>query len=354
MLHRSVIGGSILMLALAVEGGAQTQLRILGINDQPIPGALVEIMGEGRQLGWVTAGADGRVEVPAESWSEARRLNIRHIGYQPHILAIGAVPDDGVVRIQPRAVRISGLEVVASSTSCPVQDDPAARAIWAQVADQYADDTGTRDVEGQWLAERGPVRETELFESDPDRLQRGHYGWIGGTSGAEAYQRPLLESVVENDGYAWEPSLGRSSRRHLNWAYPELEGRHAYHFATSAFGARHDMAVAERGAGWVSLVFCPKEEGRDGASIFGRLTMSDDGWFLSAEWLVDTEDPDEGAGGEVTFMTVEEQASQKPHLLAARGLFFRHNGRPAPYPDLPRDYYRELRIYLDWQVGSGR
>ena len=40
----------------------------------------------------------------------------------------------------------------------------------------------------------------------------------------------------------------------------------------------------------------------------------------------------------------------RPHLVASRGLFYRHSGTERPYPDLPRTYVREVTTKMRWYV----
>lgn len=96
-------------------------------------------------------------------------------------------------------------------------------------------------------------------------------------------------------------------------------------------------------------MFCPRGNG-DRGSVRGVVRLNPEVGFLNADWRFAVPERDEGAGGSVELYALAEASDARPHLMAARGIFFRHSGREPPYPDLPRSYGRESVEVTGWTV----
>lgn len=330
----------------------QVSIHVADSDGSPIAAVRVDVFGLGELIGSESTSAQGIAELSFERWSEARRISLSHVGFQTLVVQVEDIPDDGVILLAPDATEIEGLTVEAPDL-CPVVDDPRARRLWAQVAAGYARDTGSRAYLGYFSAYSGTVRSDPL-NGVADSMSAG---WI--TAG-DPYVRHggdhtarSLEECVSAEGYAWPPLVigGMVAGRARAWAYPQFDRIHAYHFASPLFGALHDFAVGIESEEQTTLVFCDNGEGT-GATIQGVISLEPDEAFLAAEWRFETSDPDEGAGGSVSFMSYVESTSGTTHLVASRGIYFRdrHIGNNVPYPDLQRTYSRSVTTKLRWYL----
>jgi hypothetical protein len=344
------------MVALGIGAGAlsaQVAVQVVDGGGRPVPAVQIDVYGFAELLEVASSDALGLADVTTPRWDEVRRLSLSHIGFRTLIVQAEDLPSNGVLRLEPRPIGIEGLSVEAVGSLCPAEDDPVARQIWEEVAARYAQDTGARALSATYLFGAGPVSETALFRIDKARLSPEEAAEPASVWRPEEGINAPLEQFARSDGYSWRPARRRWGGRVLNRVYPEFDGRHAYHFATSAFGALHNFVLTREREGEQTLAFCPNGSGR-GTTISGSIALKPGHSFVGAEWGFAADDPDEGAGGEVRFEPYDEGGMRIPHLLAAQGIFFRHSGRKSPYPDLPRAYYREVRAEASWVVQPPR
>lgn len=341
----ALVAGLFAVLTGMAEG--QVSLTIVDGSGAPVPAVSVHVLGTAEVIQELYTGTDGTVLIDTPRWPDVRRLSLSHLGFRTRILQADALPIDGTILIEPQPVGIEGFEVEARGELCPIAPDDGARALWSEVASRYADDTGRRRLAGTSLRGAGPVREPYLYRVDSDRLEPSEDRIAPGVYRPGVRRGESLEQRVEEDGYAWKPPRITYGVRTLAWEYPRLESWHAYHFATEAFGRLHDFTVVGERYGRTILAFCPAG-GADG--LRGLLEVVPGHRLVHAEWLIGSDEPHEGAGGEVVFQTYHESQGRKPHLLAWRGIFFRHSGRTPPYPELGRDYFREVRDEMEWRV----
>ncbi|MEM7415700.1 MAG: carboxypeptidase-like regulatory domain-containing protein [Gemmatimonadota bacterium] len=340
------------LLGLATPATSQVSLTVVDAAGLPVPAVSVHVLGTAEVIQELFTGSDGGVTIDTPRWPDVRRLSVSHLGFRTRILQADALPIDGVIPLERDAVGIEGLEVQARGELCPIDADPAAREVWAGVAARYASDTGRRRFAGTSKRGAGSVREQYLFRVDPGRLRVSEDRVTTPVYRAVDRRERFLEAFVEEEGYVWAPPRVTYGRRTLAWEYPRFEATHAYHFATEVFGNLHEFAVASERYGRTTLAFCPRS-GMPDSGLRGLLEVVPGHRFVHAEWIFATEDPEEGAGGEVVFQALHESRERPPHLLAWRGLFFRHSGKTPPYPELGRDYYREVRDEIEWRVLPG-
>jgi len=231
-------------------------------------------------------------------------------------------------------------------------DDSDARALWEAVASRYSPATGERALSARMSRTGGPVRSDALHQwvaPDAPTMVFGRGGDGLGANGRWARGG----ARVASEGYAWEPVLvgGIGSSRFLNWAYLDLHHDESAHLVTEIFGARHAFSVSGERGGETTLVFCPLDGTEP--NIRGTLVVAPDTSLLRADWRFGTPHEDEGAGGWAEFTSLYAPMDGLPHLVPARGAYFRHGGTDPQYPDLPRTYLREVVVYHDWFVHEG-
>ncbi|MGE0158970.1 MAG: hypothetical protein AB7T31_06115 [Gemmatimonadales bacterium] len=328
---------------------AQVSIRVVDANGAPVPAVRVDVYGRGEVIGQAATAADGIAVLGAERWAEARRLSLTHLGYQTLIVQVEEIPADGVIAIEPDAIPLDALSVEVGQL-CPIVDEPEARRLWSAVASLYATDTGSRAPFAYLSLHRGRVREDELYRrSDVETLDGVTNGGWGALAGGDLFGLTVDEQI-EQAGYAWPPfTIDGPTLRANGWGYPALDMRAAHHFASAVFGARHDFAVVSASEEKATLAFCGNGRG-PGPTIQGTITLTPGRAFLGAEWRFETPEPDEGAGGSVTFSTFVDRAGSRPHLVSSRGMFYRHSGVEPPYPALPRTYEREITENVRWYL----
>ena len=348
-------------LTLAGPATAQVTIQVVDAAGRPLPAVRIDVIGRGEVLSVDSTDLGGVAMLSTDRWDEVRRLTVDHLGFRMLIVQADEIPDDGVIRLEPDALPIEGLTVEGRAI-CPVRGADAARSMWAEATAGYARDTGSRALSARYYRVGGSIRESELnraFRGGPPNQVRGHGGGI--VNGSDPTYR-TLEERVPVEGYAWPPLYigGMTGGRVFRWAYAGLDDAHAYHFATEAFGDLHDFVIVgglEPGSSGVgsevgssppvTVAFCPKGTG-PGPSIRGVVTLIPGERLTSAEWLFETPDKDEGAGGRVVFQDYRDTLGAT-HLMASRGVFF-HSGTDSPHPDLERTYVREVTEYTEWSV----
>jgi hypothetical protein len=341
---------SLLAGAIAAPLTAQMTIQVVDANGRAVPAVQIDVLGRGELIGSAVTSAAGVAELSFERWAEAQRITLTHVGFQTLIVQVGDIPVDGVVRLEPQATAIEGLRVEARDL-CPIDDDERARRLWSEVASRYSTQTGSRAWFAYLSRYGGAVREQDLHRV-PDSGFVNHIaaGGPGIVHGGDHTPRSIDERV-STEGYAWPFLLigGASGSRDLAWTYAELDRTHAYHFASAVFGLLHDFAVASESEGQTTLIFCGNGEG-SGVTMKGIISLVPEEAFMTAEWRFETADRDENAGGSVSFESYVEGPGLKPHLVASRGLFFRHIGPERPYPELPMTYARFGTAKVRWYL----
>jgi len=317
----------------------------------PLPSVRVDVIGRGEVLEVVVTSTDGMAVLSEERWDEVRRISISHVGYATRLVSVEDLTPDTDIYLEPNATPIEGF-VVDAEALCPVADDPDARALWEAVASNYSAATGERALSARMTRSSGPIRSDELHRWVAPDNPIVVFGRGEGVDTSNKWARG--GSRVARDGYAWEPVFvgGIGSARFLNWEYLDLHHDEAAHLVTEAFGDLHSFSLAGERGGETTLVFCPVQDGPE-ANIRGTLVVTSDVSLLRADWRFDTPRDDEGAGGWAEFASVYSPTDPLPHLVPARGAYFRHDGTEPEYPELPRTYLREVVVYQEWFVHGG-
>lgn len=335
-------------LLWCAEAAGQVTGAVSDDTGQPLTGAEVILWGDGRLLSRVATDRSGRFQAEVDL-SDVRRLSAHFLGYQTKVVPLDAAQaTDVTMALTPLPLPLPELTVVVAQDGCSEPDDPRARALWNEARSRYAADTGRRGGLVGGHIEEGDVRSDRLGEVQAGVLVPTMRRWEGGGRPSTSFLWELLEDRVASDGYAWRPERRLElGLRHLNWEYPAFEERHGYHFATPEFGAAHRFQILSEGSAGVELAYCGKD--RDRPWLHGSLVIGSDSMFVSARWSVVTEEPNENAGGELIFAEARD-ANGELHLVSARGIFWRHNGSEAPYPDLPRSYHQIAIVNVEWII----
>ena len=108
------------------------------------------------------------------------------------------------------------------------------------------------------------------------------------------------------------------------------------------FGERHRFVIEDEGPdGWL-LAYCPKKT--DKPSIKGTITLARDTTFAAVDWLFETPEPMEHAGGRAYFKPILSRFMLS-HLLPSEAVIW----RAVPAGDYVQSYQR----YEDWRVAPG-
>lgn len=315
---------------------AQVVGEVRDTGGAPVPGVSVELWSDAGRVAAERSDAHGRFTLPDRGASAAGRIVLRRVGYEP-LSAPFSSTGPHVYVLRAMAVILPELANAASREPCPRRDEPAARAIWRAAASRYARDTPSRGYSFTSLEYRAWVTPEDVGFPEESRLEPSAESRVGTDRGIEWY--------IAREGYAFRRQPGTiafgAGRDYEAWTYPHLDGRHAYHFATEDFGRLNLFAVVSRDAEGTVLAFCSRGTS---PSIEGTLNMGTDGWFISAGWKFRTPRPDEDAGGEVVFAPVSN--APEPHLLAARGLFWRRGA-------MRGRFWQRAIVHTAWVVGAG-
>lgn len=347
-------------LGTAAQTGdaARTGGRVLTADGRPLPAATVEVWGRAVVHHVTETDDEGRFTLPDLEDVEVSRYVFRHLGLGIEIVQRDDFRDGMEIRLREAAYELEGIRATVSRNACPQEDQPEARELWRSAAAAYDERTSERGTGGYYEADIGDLSENDLFR-DLDQVDAGRVEWADWPGGQRVSRGRVssLEEVVREMGYAWErvldgPEYFFGRDRHLNWLYPELESRSAGHFATPTFAELHTLSVADETDEGFLVRFCPRDSDRPW--IRGTLLIGHGREMLEAEWRFRTGEPEEDAGGWVEFTTVSDPVEGRGHLLARRGLFYRHDGFEKRFPDAPRWYFRDLRKWTRWAVSPSR
>lgn len=334
-----------LLFCVAGVGPAygQQAVRVVDASGDGVPSVRVEAYGRATLLDAAATDANGWAHLNTEGWAAVRRLTLRHLGYQTLVIPIEQFDETRPISMEESAYALDGFSVEVTGDSCRGTDAPEARRLWSEAASTYSQDTGRRPVWAAYRFDAGPVMPRGLHSVTEDGLAARER-----TVRTNPRSAGAVEAVVRRQGYSWLPPDVRWGVRDLHRAYPALEMWDAYHFVTKTFGDLHTFRIVRRRDEGATIEFCPR--GSEGTRLLGTLELDEKQRFTRATWRFVSEDPDEDAGGRVDFLTFFEGKVRRPHLLASKGIFYRHSGRPVPHPDLPRSYYRELFVSTEWRV----
>lgn len=323
---------------LGLPAHAQLVGEVREPGGEPIRGVFVELWTPGGRGAFRVSDADGRFSFPEGQTKEATGVSFSRIGFAPVSYAIALTGDPLLVILEPVALLLPELVVEVATRICPNVESPEARSIWERASSRYSRDTAERGVAMRVLRrEEALVPTARIGLIEEERLRYADIQRVGATPEPEFGRFVNINSRIAATGYVVPTGLGRP-----RWEFRGLEGQHAHHFASETFGERHTLDLEEGGGSTVTLTFCPR--GGSGTGVEGVLSISDEMTFVSASWSYRAPDGSQDAGGEVLFVPWWGESDDLPHLLSARGSFWRQE------PAGSDRYFQRTSVFTGWNI----
>ena len=329
----------ITLVALATFAGiASAQLTgvVTASSGIPLEGVAVEAWSGDRRLAAVLSDADGRFSFTEIVALQTVMLRAGALGFEVLEVAVAAGVDSYDLRLAEAPLVLEGLLVSTEEAPCEMRrDDPIARALWEQARSRYH---GIMDTLGiaTYLAEADTVVPIEKL--GPLQLPVLNLSQRGSSS----LLRFSWTRRIEREGYAFKVRRTDGVEPYDSWVYPPLEADFAPHFVDDLFGDRNRLIVDDvREDGW-SLAYCPEKDDKPG--IKGIIELARDTTFVSVEWIFQTPEPVEHAGGRALFAP----------LLAGSGTAYFLPSEAIIWRAVPAgDYVQRYQRYEGWFVAPG-
>jgi hypothetical protein len=280
--------------------------------------------------------AQGRFSFPELIAFSTVMLRAGALGFESTEVVI----EDGVftyqIELAVAPLALDGLVVTMEEATCEEgRDDDLARELWEHARSRYG---GLMDTLGvaTYLAEADTIVPLSEFEDlllpALNLSQRG----------SASILRFNWTRRIDREGYAFAIRRLDGAAPYDSWVYPPLEADFAPHFVDDVFGERHRFVVDDADEdGWL-LAYCPKNDGKP--SIRGTITLARDTTFSVVDWIFETPEPLEHAGGRAHFPPVVAGAGTT-YLLPTEAVIW----RAVPTGDYLQSYQR----YEDWRVAPG-
>ena len=334
--------GKALMLALIVSGvwAAESSAQIRGVVTSsggiPLEGVAIEVWTANRRIAARLTDSNGRFFFPESIAFQAVTLQIGGLGFKTLNVVVEDGVDDYAVQLDVEPLMLEGLLVTTEEGTCETgRDDARARQLWQLARLRYG---GLMDTLGvaTYLAQADTI--VPLSDLGPLDLPALALSQRGSSS----LLRFSWSRRIERDGYAFKVRRTDGARPYDSWVYAPLDADFAPHFVDDLFGERHRMVVEHEGPeGW-TLAYCPKKDNKP--SIKGTIALARDTTFKSIEWLFETPDPVEHAGGRAVF---PPPLSNRPrvYLLPSEAIVWR---------EVPGgEYLQRYQRFEDWLVAPG-
>ena len=275
------------------------------------------------------------------SFSEAIALNtvmlrVGALGFEVGELTVRSGVDTYDIELTEAPLAVEGLVVTMEEATCEMgREDERGRKLWQYARIRY---DGLMDTLGvaTYLAEADTI--VPLSQLGALQLPELNLSQRGSSS----LLRFNWTRRIDRDGYAFSVRRMDGAGPYDSWVYPPLEADFAPHFVDEVFGERHRFVIDEEGPdGWL-LAYCPKDG--DKPSIKGTITLARDTTFAAVDWLFDTPEPIEHAGGRASFPPILP-GSGLSHLLPTEAVIW----RAVPTGEYLQSYQR----YEDWLVAPG-
>ena len=319
-------------------GSAAAQLGglVTRAGGLPLEGVSVEAWSVDRRVGAMLTDALGRFSFSEEIAAVTVLLRVGALGFEVEEVAVRGGLATYDIELTEAPLAVEGLVVTMEEATCEMgREDAQARDLWEYARVRY---DGLMDTLGvaTYLAEADTVvplsRLGSLQLPVLNLSQRG----------SSSLLRFNWTRRIRRDGYAFAIRRTDGAKPYDSWVYPPLEADFAPHFADELFGERHRFVIDEEGAdGWL-LAYCPRDD--DKPSIKGTITLARDTTFAVIDWLFETPEPIEHAGGRAVFPPVLADPGPT-YLLPTEAVIW----RAVPSGDYVQSYQR----YEDWMVAPG-
>jgi hypothetical protein len=322
-----------------IAGSAAAQLDgvVTRAGGSPIEGVSVEAWSVDRRVGATLTDALGTFSFSEEIASSTVRLRLGALGFEVEEVAVRGGLITYEIELTEAPLAVEGLVVTMEEATCEMgREDAEGRRLWQLARIRY---DGLMDTLGvaTYLAEADTIvplsRLGSLQLPVLNLSQRG----------SSSLLRFNWTRRIDREGYAFAVRRTDGGRPYDSWVYPPLEADFAPHFVDEVFGERHRFVIEDEGPdGWL-LAYCPKKT--DKPSIKGTITLARDTTFASVDWLFETPEPVEHAGGRAYFTPILPGSVRLSHLLPAEAVIWR--AVPAG------DYLQSYQRYEDWRVAPG-
>lgn len=326
-----------LTIGLTTDGWAQVLGTVENREGTPIPAVLVQLRADGKVLASTRSDSHGTFRFESRRAADAEEVVAERMGYHRHQRPLESGTERLTLVLERAPIPIQGVEVNAARRVCEEGsgDDRAGRLLWELIRDRYAQGLDTLGVasytrRGETLSEE-PTPQAPVLE-ELERRQRGSAPLL----------RARWEHRVGEEGYGYPVRrISSTVGPYESWVYPPLEAGFAPHFVSETFGELHHIRLVGSARGGWRVAFCPVREDR--AVIEGTLTISADTTLAEAEWVFQTPEPTEAAGGWAIFDPPQE--GDRPWPLPREGLFWR---------EVPEGHHHhEYTFFEDWRIAPG-
>lgn len=344
------LGAALLLVGLAAASGptgaaAQLAGSVTDATGAPLEGVTVEAWGEALRLAIRVTDIGGNFFFPEAVASRTTAVYAHRIGYRGvrRSVAPGAASPI-VIRLDPEAIPLPAVGVVAPRELCPRAEDPGARALWESARTRYLGGLDSMGVATYLAAARDALPRDRLPGPPPE-------GAALDQRGSSFLLRVSWKRRIEREGYAYPVRRPTRGGAQDSWVYAPLEADLAPHFADPLFGRVHTFsfldgsgegppAGREAPEGW-RIVFCPREPERP--SIQGTLQLAADTALSAVRWSFRTPEPQEEAGGQALFPPVTPDGSR--YLLPSEGITWRRSEG--------EEFQRSYERFEGWIVAPG-
>ena len=334
------LGRTAVLLLLAIvllPAGAAAQ--ILGLvttqDGRPMEAVAIEAWSADRRVAATMTDGRGRFFFVETVANQTVSLRASALGFEP----VRVSGDPGVTRyeiqLHAEPIALEGLVVSTDGDICTRKDDKTARSLWESARTHYHGGMDTLGV-ATYLAEAntivareqlGPLQLPELALSQRSSSSLRRFSWA---------------RRIKRNGYAFMVKRTDGDHPYDSWVYAPLEADFTSHFIQELFGDNHRFIMLDASDDGWTVRFCPKDD--DKPSIKGTIALAADTTLQWVEWAFYTPEPQEHAGGRVSFAPVTRGPDQTYPLPSEALVWWQ-------MPD--GDYFQRYQRYENWIVAPG-
>ncbi len=280
--------------------------------------------------------SSGRFFFPESIAFQAVTMQVGALGFRTQKIFVEDGVNEYSIILEEAPLVLEGILVTTEEATCEMgRNDKRAKQLWQLARLKYYGSLDTLGV-ATYLAEADTI--VPLSSLGPLDLPKLALSQRGSSS----LLRFSWARRIKRDGYAFKVRRTDGSRPYDSWVYPPLDADFAPHFVDDLFGDRHRFVVEhESSEGW-TLEYCPKKDNKP--NIKGTITLARDTTFASIEWLFQTPDPMEHAGGRASF-SPPISGHKLSYLLPSEAIIWK---------ELPNgEYLQRYQRFENWLVAPG-